>query len=427
MIKAPVSLQDLRRRIYVKAKVDKTWRFWGLYVHVCKLETLQAAYELAKRNNGAPGIDGVTFEAIEQADRDAFLQGIRDDLVSGTYRPARNRTKAIPKGNGKVRILGIPTIRDRVVQGALKLILEPIFEADFQDGSYGYRPKRTAQQAVGRVAEAVVRRKTRVIDLDLKSYFDNVRHDQLLRKVAERVKDGEVLRLVKLILQVTGKRGVPQGGVISPLFSNLYLNEVDKMLERAKEVTRRGRYTYLEYCRYADDLVVLVDSYRRWDWLLRAAYQRVLEELGKLGVQVNEEKTRIVDLCGDASFDFLGFTVRRIKTRRGKWGVSITPKKAARTELLHKLKDIFRRFQSQPIDRVVDLINPILRGWHNYFKRSNGQRTFRDLDRFIVNRLRIFVKRKYSDESRGSRRLAGDRVDRLGLYRLSKSRMSFGR
>ena len=214
---------------------------------------------MARRNNGAPGIDGVTFEAIEEAGLEGFLEQIRTELVSGTYRPMRNRRKEIPKDKGKVRILGIPCIRDRVVQGALKLIVEPIFEADFQDGSYGYRPKRTAHEAVNRVADAVVRNKTQVIDVDLKAYFDNVRHDIVLKKVAERVKDGEVMRLLKLILKANGKRGVPQGGVISPLLSNIYLNEVDKMLERAKEVTRCGRYTYIEYARFADDLVILVD------------------------------------------------------------------------------------------------------------------------------------------------------------------------
>jgi len=270
MIKASVSLQDLRRRMYAKAKADKSWRFWGLYVYVCKMETLREAYQMAKKNNGAPGIDGVTFEVIEGSGLEAFLQQLRDELVSGTYRPVRNRRKEIPKGRGKVRVLGIPTIRDRVVQGALKLILEPIFEADFQEGSYGYRPKRSPHQAVQRVARAVVKCKTRVLDVDLREYFDSVRHDILLKKVAQRVDDGRVMRLLKLILKASGKRGVPQGGVISPLLANLYLNEVDKMLERAKEVTRQGRYTYIEYARFADDLVILVDGYRRWDWLVQA-------------------------------------------------------------------------------------------------------------------------------------------------------------
>src|SRR3989475_4629892 len=223
MTTAPISLEDLQRRLYVKAKAEKDWRFWGLYVHVSKLETLRAAYAVAKQNDGAPGIDGVTFEAIEAAGVEAFLAQLRNELVSRTYRPLRNRRVEIPKGDGRVRVLGIPPIRDRVVQGALKLILEPIFEADFQPGSYGYRPKRTAQQAVTRVAEAIVESKTRIIDLDLRAYFDNVRHDLLLAKVARRIRDAAVMRLLKQILKSTGKKGVPQGGGISPLLSNLYL------------------------------------------------------------------------------------------------------------------------------------------------------------------------------------------------------------
>ncbi len=181
-------LQDLRRRIYTKAKAETAKRFWGLYVHVSKMETLREAYRLAKANNGAPGIDGVTFEAIEESGVEVFLEEIRDELVSRTYCPLRNRKQEIPKDGDakKVRILSIPSIRDRVVQGALKLILEPIFEADFQPGSFGYRPKRTAHAAVHRVNRAILKGLTRVIDLDLRSYFDNVRHHILLEKIAKR-------------------------------------------------------------------------------------------------------------------------------------------------------------------------------------------------------------------------------------------------
>jgi RNA-directed DNA polymerase len=251
---ASISLQDLRRRLYVKAKADKDWRFWGLYVQVAKLETLRAAYDLAKQNNGAPGCDGVTFEAIEAAGVEAFLVQLQDELVTRTYRPQRNRRVEIPKDGGtSVRVLGVPAIRDRVVQGGLKLIIEPIFEADFHDGSYGYRPKRNAHDAVARVAKAILGGKTQVIDVDLAAYFDRVRHDRLLAKVARRVRDGEILHLLKLMLEASGKRGVPQGGVVSPLLANIYLHEVDGMLERAKAVTRKGIYTYLEYARYADD------------------------------------------------------------------------------------------------------------------------------------------------------------------------------
>src|SRR6202165_1266123 len=269
MTKTPISWQDLRRSLYVKAKAEPTWRFWGLYVHVCKMETLQEAYWMAKRNDGAPGIDGVTFEAIEESGRESFLKQIQDELVQHTYQPMRVRKKEIPKdGGNKVRVLSIPSIRDRVVQGALKLILEPIFEADFQSGSYGYRPKRKAHEAVARVAQAIVEEKTRIIDLDLKAYFDNVQHYLLLEKVARRVQDEAVMHLLKMMLKATGKKGVPQGGVISPLLSNLYLNEVDRMLERAIATTRYGKYTAVQYARFADDLVILIDAHPRHDWLV---------------------------------------------------------------------------------------------------------------------------------------------------------------
>src|ERR1700727_2491619 len=297
MTKTPISLQDLRRSLYVKAKAEPTWRFWGLYVHVCKMETLWEAYEMARSNDGAPGVEGVTFEAIEESGAEGFLVQIRDELVSNTYRPMRARKKEIPKDGGKkVRVLSIPAIRDRVVQGALKLILEPIFEADFQPGSYGYRPKRTAHEAVGQVAQGIVEEKTRIIDLDLSAYFDNVQHSLLLEKVARRLQDDAVLHLLKMILQATGKKGVPQGGVISPLLSNLYLNEVDRMLEKAVNITRRGKSTSIQYARFADDLVILIDAERRSDWLLKAVDKRLREELAKLRVSINEDKSRMVDL-----------------------------------------------------------------------------------------------------------------------------------
>jgi RNA-directed DNA polymerase len=393
MIKTSINLQDLRRKIYLKAKSDKTWRFWGLYVHFCKMETLQAAYKDARENNGAPGIDGVTFADIEKAGVEGFLRQIRDELVSETYRPMRNRIKEIPKGNDKVRVLGIPAIRDRVVGGALKLIIEPIFEADFQEGSYGYRPKRNPHEAVNRVAEAVVKNKTRVIDLDLRAYFDNIRHDILLNKVAERVRDDQVMRLLKLILKASGKRGVPQGGVISPLLSNIYLNEVDKMLERAKKVTRRGRFTYMEYARFADDLVVLVDGFRKWEWLLKAAYKRLVEEFGKLDVQMNQDKTRVVDLTRNETFSFLGFDYMRVRTLQGVWGVRVTPRMKARTAVLSRLKEVFRRFQSQPVDRVIYLINPILRGWVNYFRVGNSSQCFGYIKDWVERKIRRHLMR----------------------------------
>ena len=394
MTTAPISLQDLRRRLYVKAKAEKDWQFWGLYVHVSKVETLRAAYALAKQNDGAPGIDGVTFEAIEAAGVEALLAQLRDELVSRTYQPLRNRRVEILKGDGKkVRVLGIPAIRDRVVQGALKLILEPIFEADFHDGSYGYRPNRTAQQAVDRVAEAIVRNKTRVIDLDLAAYFDSVRHDLLLAKVARRVNDRDILHLLKLMLKASGKRGVPQGGVISPLLSNIYLNEVDAMLERAKAVTANGTHTYVEYARYADDLVILVNNDRRQGWLVEAVARRLREELAKLDLHLNEEKSRIVDLSRGESFGFLGFDFRRVRSLRGRWRPQYTPKLKKRTALLQELKEVFRRYQSQPVKALIAEINPKLRGWINYFRIGHASRCFAFVRQWVERKVRRHLMR----------------------------------
>jgi RNA-directed DNA polymerase len=418
MTKSPSSLQDLRRRIYVKAKAEPTGRFWGLYVHVCKRETLQEAYQMAKSNNGAPGIDGVTFEAIEESGVESFLKQIQDELVHNTYRPMPVRKKEIPKdGGSKVRVLSIPAVRDRVVQGALKLILEPIFEADFQAGSYGYRPRRSAHEAVDRVAQAIVRGLTRIIDLDLRAYFDNVQHSLLLGKVARRVQDAAVMRLLKMILKSTGAKGVPQGGVISPMLSNRYLTEVDRMLEKAMATTRRGKYPNVQYARFADDLVVLIDSHPRHEWLMGAVEKRLREELAKLRVEINEEKSRKVDLSKGGSFGFLGFEYRRIRSRKGKWRAHYVPKLKKRTALLRKLKDIFRRYVSQPVGRVIELINPILRGWVHYFAVGDSSRCFSYIKLWVEKKVRRHLMRARGRQGFGWKRWSTQWLyNTLGLF-----------
>ncbi|MCY0858714.1 group II intron reverse transcriptase/maturase [Cupriavidus sp. D39] len=376
------------------------------------METLREAYALARRNNGAPGIDGVTFEVIEAQGVEAFLEQIQGELIERTYIPLRARRQEIPKDGGKVRVLSIPAIRDRVVQGALKLLLEPIFEADFQPGSFGYRPKRTAHKAVHRVATAIVQRKTRVIDLDLRAYFDTVRHHLLLEKVARRVNDDEVMRLLKLMLTASGKQGVPQGGVISPLLSNIYLTEVDRMLERAKEATRNGKYNYVEYARFADDLVVLIDAHPRNAWLLGAVSKRLREEFAKLQVEINEEKSCTVELdCGE-SFGFLGFDFRRLRSMKKQvWRAHYTSKLKKRTALLRKLKEVFRRYQSQPVDRVVQLINPVLRGWVNYFAVGHASECFSFVKDWVEKKVRRHLGR-----SRNRRGFGWTRWSRRWLY-----------
>jgi len=418
MTKTPISLQDLRRSLYVKAKAEPTWRFWGLYVHLCKMETLQEAYWMAKRNDGAPGIDGVTFEAIEESGRESFLKQIQDELVQHTYQPMRVRRKEIPKdGGNKVRVLSIPSIRDRVVQGALKLILEPIFEADFQSGSYGYRPKRTAQEAVLRVDQAIMEGKTRIIDLDLRAYFDNVQHYLLLAKVARRVQDAMVMKLLNLILKSTGKKGVPQGGVVSPLLSNLYLNEVDRMLEKAIATTRRGKYTHVQYARFADDMVILIDSHPRNDWLMRAVDKRLREELAKLRVEVNADKSRTIDLTKGGSFAFLGFEYRLVLGRNQKWRPQFVPKMKKRTALFAKLREVFRQHVSQPVGEVIEEINPILRGWMNYFRIGHSSRCFSKIRDWVEMKIRRHLMRSRLRKGKGWKQWSREWIyRRLGLY-----------
>jgi len=425
MTKASIDLQDLRRRIYVKAKAEPSWRFWGLYVHVCKMETLREAYEMAKKNDGAPGVDGVTFAAIEAQGAEVLLEQLRDELIGRTYKPLPARRQEIPKDGGKVRVLSIPAIRDRVVQGALKLIVEPVFEADFQPGSFGYRPKRTAHDAIKRVSEAIVQRKTRVLDFDLRSYFDNVRHDRLLEKVAKRVDDADIMHLLKVILKASGKRGVPQGGVISPLLSNLYLNEVDRMLERAKETTHQGKYTYIEYARFADDLVILVDAYKRHDWLIGAVEKRLREEFDKLQVEINDEKSRTVDLGRGESFGFLGFDFRYLRSvHSGAWRPHYTPKLKKRTALLRELKEVFRRYRSQPIERVISLINPVLRGWVNYFAVGHSSECFSFIKDWLEKKIRRHLahaqKRKGFGWKRWNRRWLYDTLRLFNGYRVRR-------
>src|SRR5208337_3625731 len=304
-----------------------------------------------------------------------------------------------------------------VVQGALKLILEPIFEADFQAGSYGYRPKRTAHEAVARVARAIVEDKTRIIDLDLASYFDNVQHSLLLEKVARRVHDDAVMHLLKMILKATGKKGVPQGGVISPLLSSLYLNEVDRMLERAVDTTRRGKSTNVQYARFADDLVILIDAERRSDWLVKAIDRRLREEFAKLRVEINEDKSRMVDLKKGESFTFLGFEYRRVLSLQRKWRPYYAPKLKKRTALFERLREIFRKHVSWPVETVIAKINPVLRGWVNYFRVGHSSNCFEVVKRWVEKKVRRHLMRARGRKGFGWTRWSSEWLyDRLGLF-----------
>lgn len=423
MIKASINLQDLRRRIYCEAKAKPSKRFWGLFIHVTKLETLREAYALAQRNGGAAGIDGITFDQIEEQDLDVFLADIQTDLRNGSYRPKQSRKVEIPKGNGKSRILSIPTIRDRVVQGALKLILEPIFEADFQEGSFGYRPKRTAHQAITRVAEAVIRNHTMVIDIDLKDFFGTVRHHILLQKVAERIDDNEIMHLIKIILKSVGRIGIAQGSPLSPLLSNIYLNETDKMLERAKAYTyKKDKFFHVEYARFADDLVALVDGHQSWYQLPSQVMKRLEQEFEKIGVEMNREKTKVVDLRKGETFSFLGFQFYRKRTRKGKFAPHFHPTATSQKKLMNTLSQEFKRMKSWPIRIVIETINPIIRGWVNYFRVGHSSSSFGYIKDWVERKVRRNLaracKRKGVGWERWSKELLYDTLELFDDYQV---------
>lgn len=420
MIKAPIGLQELRRRIYRKAKSDKTHRFWGLFVHIAKTETLDEAYRTAKRNGGAPGIDGRTFDDIESAGLPTFLAELREDLITGRYQPQPNRRVEIPKGNGKVRVLQIPCIRDRVIQGAVKLILEAIFEADFCPNSYGFRPKRSPHRALAEVRRSVLRRMSRVIDVDLSRYFETIRHSVLLDKIAKRVQDPEVLHLIKQIIKVSGQVGVPQGGPFSPLAANIYLNEVDWAFDAIRCKTAEGPYEAVNYHRFADDIVITVSGHHTKRGWAERALQRFEEQLAPLGVELNREKTQVVNTLEGEAFGFLGFDLRRVPKREGEgYYLLMTPKKKARKAIKAKIRDIIRGGGATPAKALVARINAALAGWVNYFRVGNASRAFSEVRDYTEMKVRTLLTRRKRQRKRsvGWRRWSNEYLyDVLGLY-----------
>jgi RNA-directed DNA polymerase len=395
MTKAPISLQDLRRRIYRKAKSEKTHRFWGLFVHITKIETLEEAYRIAKRNGGAAGIDEQSFADIETQGLAEFLRGMREDLLTGRYKPMPNRRVEIPKGNGKVRILQIPCIRDRVVQGALKLILEAVFEADFCPNSYGFRPQRSPHRALAEVRRSVTRRMSTVIDVDLSRYFDTIRHSVLLDKIAKRIQDPQVLHLVKQILKTGGKVGVPQGGPFSPLAANLYLNEVDWFFDAIRCKTAEGDYEAVNYHRFADDIVITVSGHHTKRGWAERALQRLQEQFALIGVELNQEKTKVVNLLQGEAFGFLGFDLRRTRKRKGEgYFILMTPKKKARQAVKAKVRDLLGRSGATPLPVLVEQINATLAGWVHYFRVGNASRAFSEVRDYVEMKIRTLLTRR---------------------------------
>jgi group II intron reverse transcriptase/maturase len=365
------------------------------------METLREAYRLAKRNGGAPGIDGLTFNDIEAAGLDEFLSAIRNDLLKGSYQPRKNRKVEIPKDNGKVRTLQIPTIRDRVVQGSLRLILEAIFEADFCPNSYGFRPKRSPQRALAEVRRSVLRRMTRVIDVDLTNYFDSIRHSVLLDKIARRVKDPEVIRLVKQIIKAAGKVGVPQGGPFSPLAANIYLTDLDWYFDSIRRKTAEGPYEAVNYHRFADDIVITVSGHHSKRGWAERAVQRLKEQLVALGVSVNEEKTQIVNMLNGESLGFLGFDFRRVLNRqRTGHFILMTPKKKARKAINAKIREIIKHGGAFPANEIIARINVALAGWVNYFRVGNSSLAFSEVRDYLEMKVRTLLTRRKRRQKR---------------------------
>ncbi len=424
MLKTPEKIRELQRKLYRKAKQEKEYRFYLLYDKIYRLDILNHAYRLVKANRGAPGIDGETFERIEEREGGAekYLEEIAGELKRKEYKPQAVRRVYIPKAAGGKRPLGIPVIKDRVVQMAVKMVIEPIFEADFQDNSYGFRPKRSAHQAVDDVKDRLYEGKTDVIDADISKYFDTIPHDRLIQLVAKRIVDKQILKLIKLWLRAPiveeredGKKeykgndkGTPQGGVISPLLANIYLNVLDTLWTVEKVQEKLGA----RLVRYADDCVILC----------KGNTDRILKEvkmvLGGLGLTLNEEKTRVVD-ARRGSFNFLGFTIDRKSGRRtGRRYFHIEPSKKALKHIRAEIKKLTtERYSSVPTEDVIRKVNEVARGWVGYFRYGNCTKALADIKRYLIYRMRIYLRRKHHYRSFGYKAYP-DRYyyDSLGLY-----------
>lgn len=398
MTKPTTTTQELQKRIGHRAKSAPEHRFWGLYVHLVKPETLEMAYLEAKRNGGAPGSDGETFKAIEERGRAQFLTELIAELCANTYRPRPYRRREIPKEGGKVRVISIPAIRDRVVQGALRLLLEPIFEADFSRHSFGARPGRSAHDAIGEVRSGLIYQKHLVLDVDLKSFFDDIRHAPVLAKVARRVCDERVLRLLKQFLKGTGKRGIPQGSPLSPLLANVMLNDLDHALARG--------YGYLTYARYLDDMVILTYDSDKGRRGADRALDRIREEAEAIGVSLNAEKTRRVMLTErGSSFAFLGFEIRWQPNPTIQKGYAhMNPRRKKVIEILRKIRDTLRASAHLSVQHAVERVNPIVRGWVNYFRGGNSSREFNAVRHSVERKVRRFAVKKLKRKGFGWKR-----------------------
>jgi RNA-directed DNA polymerase len=430
----PDKIRTLQRKLYVKAKAEPAFRFYVLYDKICREDILLHAYRLARANAGAPGVDGVTFARIEEEGLEAWLAGLREELVSKTYRPDPVRRVMIPKPNGGgERALGIPTLRDRVVQTAAKIVLEPIFEADFEDMAYGYRPKRGAVDAVKAVHRHICRGYTDTVDADLSKYFDSIPHSELLKSVARRVVDRNVLRLIKMWLKapieerdedgtrrISGgkgnKCGTPQGGVASPLLANIYMNRFLKYWR----LSGCGEAFRAHVVSYADDFVIL----SRGHAAEALAWTKAV--MTKLGLTINEAKTSLKDARKER-FDFLGYSFGpHWFKKNGKWYLGASPSKKSMQRFKTKIGETLVPANVAPWEDVRDQLNSMLLGWSHYFSYGAIAGAYKHVDWHVYQRVRDFLTRRHKVQGRGAARFSCEVVyGELGLIRLERLPRSY--
>lgn len=426
-LETPSKIRTLQRKLYRKAKDEPGHRFYLLYDKMYREDILLYAYDLAKSNQGAPGVDGETFTAIEAQGLGEWLADLRNELRTRTYRPQPVRRVMIPKPGGGERPLGIPTIRDRVVQTAAQLVVEPIFEADMEPCAYGYRPKRSAQDAIRKVHELLCAGYTDVVDADLSKYFDTIPHSDLLKSVARRIVDRDLLRLIKAWLKVpveerdgkgnrrlTGGQsscgGTPQGGVISPLLANLYMNRFLK----GWRITQRGKQFQAQVVNYADDFVILSRGYaaQALEWTRRV--------MPRLGLTLNEAKTKLKE-ARQESFDFLGYTFGTRHSRlNGRAYLGASPSKKSLRRLRQKVSEVLMPGNQRTWPEIRNRLNSILRGWSNYFCYGTRMPAYRAINHHVADRVRHFLRRRQKQPGRATRTLADAEVfGSLGVLALN--------
>ena len=427
----PSNIRKLQIKLYRKAKNEPGYRFYMLYDKIYREDVLTHAYALARSNKGAPGVDGQTFERIESAGLGEWLAGIRQELRNKTYRPQPVRRVMIPKPGGGERPLGIPTIRDRVVQTAAKIALEPIFEADLEPSAYGYRPKRSAQDAIRKVHKLICEGYTDVVDADLSKYFDTIPHCELLQCVARRIVDREVLRLIKMWLQApveerdeNGKRrltggkdrhcGTPQGGVASPMLANLYMNRLLKGWRN----TKRGEQFDAHIVNYADDFVILSRG------KAAEALNWTRQVVTRMGVTLNEAKTSIKQ-ARQESFNFLGYTFGPHRYKKdGRWYLGASPSKKAVTRIKEKVGQLLVPSNTGTWEEARNRLNQILRGWSAYFSYGTRVAAHDAVDRYVYESVRHFLRRRHQVHSRGTNRFSIKAVfGELGVLQLNRAKV----